>query len=133
MTFLHRHKAKRTVIDGISFPSRTEAEIRKEICDFLKTFPDDVIFTVMAKPRGKFVSSSWPPKGYSDIPGAIRKTGGKDGATRFYYAVPFFLEVKTPTGKIYQEQVQFIDRAKAMGCIAGFVTSVQDVRGLLGL
>lgn len=27
MTFLHRHKAKRTVIDGISFPSRTEAEL----------------------------------------------------------------------------------------------------------
>lgn len=27
MTFLHRHKAQRTVIDGISFPSRTEAEL----------------------------------------------------------------------------------------------------------
>ncbi len=27
MSFLHRHKAKRTAIDGISFPSRTEAEL----------------------------------------------------------------------------------------------------------
>jgi hypothetical protein len=27
VSFLHRHKAKRTAIDGISFPSRTEAEL----------------------------------------------------------------------------------------------------------
>ena len=98
----------------------TEAEIRKQICDFLATFPDRCLFTVNAPPRGGRVSNRWPPKGWSDVSGVWESRG-------------LFIEVKTPTGTVYQHQIKFIERVRALGHIAFFATSVEDVKHELGL
>ncbi len=95
----------------------TESEIRKEICEYLFTLIG-CIFTVNAKSRGKFVSNRWPPKGWPDISGSLNGRG-------------LFIEVKTPTGKVYQEQIEFRDRALAAGNIAFFATCVADVHEAL--
>lgn len=109
----------------------TEADIRKEICDFLATFPDRCLFTVSVKSKGKFVSSKWPPKGWPDITGMWCEWEQDDG--KWVDPKPLFIEVKAPGGKVYQEQIEFRDRARAMGAIAFFATSVQDVRKELGV
>lgn len=109
----------------------TEAEIRKSICEFLSTFPDRCLFTVNAKARGKFVSKYWPPKGWPDISGMWVTYGQLQQGIGL--AHPLFIEVKTPEGKVYQEQIEFRDRARAMGAIAFFATSVEDVRRELGV
>jgi hypothetical protein len=98
----------------------TEADIRRQIVEFLQRHSDRCLFTVNAKPRGKFVSKSWPPKGWSDLSGAW------DGRA-------LFIEVKTPDGKVYQEQIIFRDKARALGCIAFFASSVEDVKRELGI
>lgn len=116
---------------------KTENEIRKEICDFLSTFPDRCLFTVNAKARGKFVSKHWPPKGWPDISGmwahAPEGLGAAEFDSRAVVAVPLFIEVKTPEGKVFQEQIEFRDKARKMGAIAFFATSVEDVRKELGV
>lgn len=106
----------------------TETEVRAEIVALLKQHPDRCLFTVHAKPRGKFVSASWPPKGWPDISGAWL-----DPNWEYHEARALFIEVKTPTGKIYQEQVAFINKAKAMGAIAFFANCVDDVKKELGI
>jgi hypothetical protein len=41
-------------------------------------------------------------------------------------AVPVFIEVKTPTGRVSPKQQVFIDAARAAGCRAGIARSVGD-------
>jgi hypothetical protein len=49
-----------------------------------------------------------------------------------YRGRPLFIEVKRPCNKKRpDEQVNFIERIKGMGGIAGFATSVDDVREIL--
>ncbi len=55
------------------------------------------------------------PKGYSDLSG-FRKGDGK----------AFFIEVKTPKGKVSKEQEHFINIVKKYGAIAGVARSVDD-------
>ncbi len=55
------------------------------------------------------------PKGYSDLSG-FRKGDGK----------AFFIEVKTPKGKVSKEQEHFINIVKKYGAIAGVARSVVD-------
>ena len=113
----------------------TEVEVRKSIIDFLKKLPDRCTFTVHTKPRGKFVSSSWPPVGWSDISGhwLRRAYTGPVSQDPHYAPVPLYIEVKTPDGVISIPQMKFIDARKKEGCIAFFADSVQAVRDNLGL
>lgn len=55
------------------------------------------------------------PKGYSDLHG-FRKSDGR----------MFFIEVKTPTGRLRPEQEKFIKTVKKNGAIAGVARSVDD-------
>jgi hypothetical protein len=41
------------------------------------------------------------------------------------------IEVKTPSGKVTQEQQQFIDRVNKEGGIAGVARSIADARAIL--
>lgn len=60
------------------------------------------------------------PVGFSDLFGNRR-----DDAKAFY------LEVKTPTGKVSTEQMAFINAMKIRGAIAGVVRSIEDAQKLL--
>jgi hypothetical protein len=60
------------------------------------------------------------PVGFSDLFGNRR-----DDAKAFY------LEVKTPTGKVSTEQMAFINAMKIRGAIAGVVRSIEDAQALL--
>jgi hypothetical protein len=60
------------------------------------------------------------PVGFSDLFGNRR-----DDAKAFY------LEVKTPTGKVTTEQMAFINAMKIRGAIAGVVRSIEDAQKLL--
>lgn len=55
------------------------------------------------------------PRGFSDLFG-VKANDGK----------VFFVEVKTPTGKVRPEQLQFIDTMRALGALAGVARSVED-------
>lgn len=92
-------------------------KIRLGIADIAITFRVNV---VSGKTNdGRFISSGVPP-GYSDLSGH-RKSDGK----------AIYLEVKTPTGKATQEQLNFIKQMQATGAIAGIVRSVDDAIALL--
>ena len=60
------------------------------------------------------------PKGFSDLFG-FRISDGK----------AFFIEVKSPTGKIRPEQQNFIDRMRQNGALAGIARSVEDARKII--
>lgn len=70
------------------------------------------------------------PKGYSDLSGYKKITITPDMVGKSV-AVAVFAEVKTANGKIRDEQVNFIQRAKNAGCIAGVVRSVDDFEDLV--
>lgn len=74
--------------------------------------------------------STGVPKGYSDLSGykSVVITPDMVGQT---IGVAVFAEVKTETGRIRDEQVNFISRAKSKGCIAGVVRSVEDFEALV--
>ncbi|MBK0347864.1 VRR-NUC domain-containing protein [Aerococcaceae bacterium zg-ZJ1578] len=55
------------------------------------------------------------PKGFSDLFGVKANNGQV-----------FFVEVKTDTGKVRPEQIQFINRMKELGALAGVARSVED-------
>lgn len=92
-----------------------ESEIRREICEYLEAIPG-CIFRINHEDRRR-MKSKYLPKGWPDISGSI---GDK----------ALYLEVKKPGGTIRQDQVKFMDRAKAQGALCGFVTSVDDVVAL---
>ena len=54
------------------------------------------------------------PKGFSDLFGLC--PGGQ----------AFFIEVKTPTGRIRPEQITFLNRMRELGANAGIARSVND-------
>lgn len=60
------------------------------------------------------------PKGFSDL-FAIKN--GK----------AYFIEVKKQGGRASEEQLNFIERMKNQGCVAGVVYSVEDAFKLLGV
>jgi hypothetical protein len=60
------------------------------------------------------------PVGFSDIFG-----------NRMGDAKAFYLEVKTPTGKVTTEQMAFINAMKIRGAIAGVVRSIEDAQNML--
>ena len=70
------------------------------------------------------------PRGYSDLSGykSVVITPDMVGKT---IGVAVFAEVKTETGRIRDEQVNFIEQAKRKGCIAGVVRSVEDFIALV--
>lgn len=63
---------------------------------------------------GRFFDTGLP-KGFSDLFGF-----------RFSDGRIFFIEVKTPTGRIRPEQTQFIETMKSRGALAGIARSVED-------
>lgn len=63
---------------------------------------------------GRAVSTGLPP-GFSDL------FGHRAGDCRAFY-----LEVKTPTGRVRPEQARFITAMQARGAIAAVVRSVED-------
>lgn len=74
--------------------------------------------------------STGVPKGYSDLSGYKKITITEDMVGK-QIAQAVFLEVKTETGKIRPEQVNFIEQAQKKGAIAGVVRSVEDFRELV--
>lgn len=63
---------------------------------------------------GRFFDTGLP-KGFSDLFGF-----------RFSDGRIFFIEVKTPTGRIRPEQTKFIETMKSRGALAGIARSVED-------
>lgn len=60
------------------------------------------------------------PAGFSDLFG-VRKSDGK----------AVFIEVKTPTGKPTERQINFINQMKKNGAIAGICRSTKDAINLM--
>lgn len=60
------------------------------------------------------------PKGFSDLFG-FRIPDGR----------AFFIEVKSPTGKVRPEQQNFIERMRSNGALAGVARSVEDARKII--
>lgn len=60
------------------------------------------------------------PKGFSDLFG-FRKSDGR----------AVFIEVKTPTGKPSKEQLNFINKMRLYGALAGIARSVEDARNII--
>lgn len=62
------------------------------------------------------------PKGYCDLHG-FRKSDGR----------MFFIEVKTPTGKVRPDQEKFMEIVKTNGAIVGVARSVEDALEIIGV
>ena len=60
------------------------------------------------------------PEGFSDLSG-VRVSDGK----------AVFIEVKTPTGKPTDQQINFINKMRSYGAIAGICRSVKDAIQLI--
>lgn len=60
------------------------------------------------------------PKGFSDLFG-FRKSDGR----------AVFIEVKTETGRVRPEQVNFIQKMQVYGALAGVARSVEDARKII--
>lgn len=60
------------------------------------------------------------PTGFSDLAGH-----------RASDARAFYIEVKTPTGRLRPEQIAFLDAMKARGALAGVARNVQDAKNIL--
>ncbi len=110
-----------------------EAQVRHSIVEYLGARPDVRIFSNArgngwlgdAKEAGEGVYIAHPRRmtfglfdGASDLIGWITIKG---------MAVFFSLEVKSPTGKPSEAQLNWIRVVKEMGGIAGVVRSVEDV------
>lgn len=99
----------------------TEIDIQNEI----RMGVNDIAVTFRAN-VGKFYTedgrqiSTGLPKGFPDLFG-YRKSDGKI----------IFLEVKTDTGKLREEQKKFLERVVSDGCIAGVVRNTQEARELI--
>ncbi len=104
-----------------------EALIKRHICDYLATLPR-CIFTMNPRGDANKKSSKYMIKGYPDLSGVIQI--GKE-------ALPFFIEVKTPSGKLSEDQRVFLQRARELGCVAFVARDLSEVtyvfQGLLGL
>ena len=68
---------------------------------------------------GRYLSTG-VPKGYSDLSG-FRKGDGK----------AFFIEVKTPKGRVSKEQKKFLKTMNEYGAITGVARSVDDAIKIL--
>ncbi len=60
------------------------------------------------------------PKGFSDLFG-FRKSDGR----------AVFIEVKSPTGRVRPEQINFIQKMQIYGALAGIARSVEDARKII--
>lgn len=60
------------------------------------------------------------PTGFSDL------FGHRAGDARAFY-----IEIKTPTGRVRPEQTAFLAAMRARGAIAGVARSIQDARDLM--
>ena len=65
-------------------------------------------------PDGRYFDTG-VPVGFSDLFGH-RKSDGR----------AFYIEVKTPTGKVRKDQIKFIEQMRACGALAGVARSVED-------
>lgn len=94
----------------------TEHEIQNEIRVALA--PYAVIFRVNVgkgyTPDGRFFDTG-VPVGFSDLFG-FRRSDGK----------AVFIEVKKPSGKPTESQIQFIESMKAYGAVAGIAHSADE-------
>lgn len=68
---------------------------------------------------GRMISTGLP-KGFSDLFG-FRLSDGK----------AFFIEVKTPTGRVRPEQKNFIEQMRQYGALAAVCRSVDDALSLI--
>ena len=69
--------------------------------------------------------STGVPRGYSDLSGVKSVTVTSDMVGE-KIGIAVFAEVKTDTGRIRDEQENFLTRMKGKGAIAGIVRSVED-------
>lgn len=101
---------------------RTEAQVQKAICDYLKYLPG-VEFTVtnakIIPTGGGHFYRGCSTTGWPDITGII---------DRGHF---FALEVKSHSGKLRPEQQRMIDRLVSLGGIVGVCRCVDDVAKLL--
>ena len=104
-----------------------ESLIKRQICDYLSKLPN-CFFTLNPRGDANRKSSKYMVKGYPVLSGVIRVNGA---------AMPFFIEVKTPIGKVSAEQTSFLLMAERLGCVAFVARDVTEVvrvfNGLLGL
>ena len=92
-------------------------EIRLGVADECITFRANV--GKVRTPDGRYFDTGLPV-GFSDIFG-VRKSDGK----------AVFIEVKTKSGKVSENQENFIDKMKENNALAGICRSVEDAKNLL--
>lgn len=107
-----------------------EAKIKREICDYLASFPDEFEFTLTPGIQAgkKRARSKYMPKGWPDITGVWRKRSifvNAYGTIR--HVIPFFIEVKAIGGVASEEQDSFIKKMSSWGCVALVASSVSEV------
>jgi len=98
-----------------------ESDIQKRILVYLNRRKD--IFAWKAPNQGMRVGGGirvkCPMPGLPDIIGYNMNSGRA-----------IFIEVKTPEGKISDDQMEFITRATKAGCLAFFARSLDDVKAV---
>lgn len=69
------------------------------------------------------IFSTGLPKGFSDFFGVLPAEKSRSG-----HAIPIFLEAKTSAGKPSSVQLEFLERQRSIGAVAGTVHTVQEAR-----
>jgi hypothetical protein len=98
-----------------------EGTIKRQICDYLSLFPHRCLFSMtprIGRQGGRPYTSPYMPTGWPDITG-------------LWDNVPLFIEVKTPKGKLSQEQQDFITRTQRFLCYMIVARSLLDVESVL--
>ena len=96
---------------------RIQNEIRAAVSDYCVIFRMNVGEGLTKD--GRFFSTG-VPRGFSDLFG-VRKSDGR----------AVFIEVKTPKGRPTKQQINFINRMRAAGAIAGICRSAEGAVKLI--
>ena len=96
---------------------RIQNEIRAAVSDYCVIFRMNVGEGLTKD--GRFFSTG-VPRGFSDLFG-VRKSDGR----------AVFIEVKTPKGRPTKQQINFINRMRAAGAVAGICRSAEEAVRLI--
>lgn len=116
---------------------KLERQIHTDIVQLLRlTAAPGVVFFHVANERrttpkeGAFLKRMGVLAGVADFTLLVPYNPHKGGTTT-YPAIPAFLEVKRPGGRLSAAQEQFRDDVTAIGCLWGLVYSMTDAEKML--
>ena len=83
----------------------------------------------LVKKGDKHYSLTLAPEGTADI--LVITNNGRYDAPNKFYALPLFLEIKSPTGKQTKAQKEFQKEIEAQGCLYRIIRSIDELMGII--